>query len=108
MLYFVHSEWIEDPSETGEEAAAMWEKIVRPSLKTIAEMVDGKKTGGVFVGQRAGVCVIDAQSHEELGKTLASLPFWGHVKWNVMPLESWSSAIQRDSSAFASLKGTSK
>ena len=49
---------------------------VRPSLEALAKMADEKKTGGVFAGQRRGIVIIDAPSHEELGKTLASLPFW--------------------------------
>ena len=50
--------------------------ISRPSLEALSKMVDDKKTGGVFAGQRMGAFIIDASSHEEVGKILASLPFW--------------------------------
>ncbi|MDQ6863987.1 MAG: muconolactone Delta-isomerase family protein [Thermoproteota archaeon] len=80
--------------------------MVRPSLEALSKMADDKKMGGVFAGQRRGVVImiIDASSHEELGKTLAGLPFWSRLTWNVMPLESYRSAIERDRKAMENLK----
>ena len=40
-----------------------------------------------------GVVIIDASSHEELAKTLAGLPFWSRLTWNVTPLESYRSVL---------------
>jgi hypothetical protein len=34
-------------------------------------MADDKKMGGVFAGQRRGVVIIEASSHEEIGSILA-------------------------------------
>jgi len=48
--------------------------------------------------------IIDASSHEEIGQILASLPFWSRLKWNVTPLQSFRSAIERDSKAMENLK----
>ena len=107
MLYLVTGEWIDDPAVSAEEFPTLWEHMVRPSLETLSKMVDDKKTGGVFAGQRRGMFMIDAPSHEELGKTLASLPFWSRLTWNVTPLESYRSAIDRDRRAMENLK-TSK
>jgi hypothetical protein len=104
MLYLVKGEWIENPNESLEQSAALWEQVTRPSLEAISKMVDDKKTGGVFVGQRAGTFIVDAASNEEIGKTLAKLPFWGRIKWTVAPLESFRSAIERDTMAFKSTK----
>jgi muconolactone delta-isomerase len=80
--------------------------MVRPSLEALSKMADDKKMGGVLAGQRRGVVImiIDASSHEELGKTLAGLPFWSRLTWNVMPLESYRSAIERDRKAMENLK----
>lgn len=50
-----------------------------------------------------GVVIIDASSHE-LAKTLAGLPFWSRLTWNVTPLESYRSAIERDRKAMENLK----
>jgi muconolactone delta-isomerase len=55
-----------------------------------------------------GVSIVDASSHEELGRTLANLPFWSRLKWNVTPLESYRSAIERDSKAMENLKSSKR
>jgi muconolactone delta-isomerase len=106
MLYLVTGEWVEDPTVSAQEFRAIWEHMVRPSLEALAKMADEKKTGGVFAGQRRGIVIIDAPSHEELGKTLASLPFWSRLTWNVEPLESYRSAIERDRRAMENLRAT--
>jgi hypothetical protein len=103
MLYLVTGEWVEDPTASAEEFPTLWEQMVRPSLEALSKMVDDKKTGGVFAGQRMGAFIIDASSHE-VGKTLASLPFWSRLTWNVTPLESFRSAIERDRRAMENLK----
>ena len=104
MLYLVTGEWVEDPTVSAEEFPALWEQMVRPSLEALSKMVDEKKTGGVFAGQRMGAFIIDASSHEEVGRILASLPFWSRLTWNVTPLESFRSAIERDRKAMENLK----
>jgi len=104
MLYLVTAEWVEDPTISAEGFAALWEKMVGPSLETLAKMFDEKKTGGVFAGQRMGGFILDVSSHEEVGKVLATLPFWSRLKWNVTPLQSFRSAIERDRKALESLK----
>jgi muconolactone delta-isomerase len=104
MLYLVTGEWIDDPTVSAEEFPKLWEHMVRPSLEALSKMADDKKMGGVFAGQRRGVMIIDASSHEELGKTLAGLPFWSRLTWNVTPLESYRSAIERDRRAMENLK----
>jgi hypothetical protein len=48
--------------------------------------------------------ILAASSHEEVGDILASLPFWSRLKWNVIPLQSFRSAIERDSTAMENLK----
>jgi muconolactone delta-isomerase len=104
MLYLVTGEWIDDPTVSPEEFPTLWENMVRPSLETLSKMADQQKMGGVFTGQRRGVVIIDAPSHEELGKILAGLPFWSRLTWNVTPLESYRSAIERDRKAMENLK----
>jgi hypothetical protein len=44
--------------------------------------------------------MVEASSHEEVGQLLASLPFWGIVKWHVTLLQSWASTVERDRAAF--------
>lgn len=73
--------------------------MIRPSLETLSNTADEKKTGGVFAGQRAGCLILDVSSNEEVGRFLGSLPFFSRLKWNVIPLQSYRSAIGRDSKA---------
>lgn len=93
MLYLVTGEWIENPAESAEEAAAIWTKIADPSVRQLARMVREKTiTGGVFAGERAGCFIIDCKSTEELGQIIRDLPFWGRLKWTVKALETFESA----------------
>jgi hypothetical protein len=99
MLYLITGEWIEDPTVSLQQYATLWDQMIRPSLETLSNTADEKKTGGVFAGQRAGCLILDVSSHEEVGQFLASLPFFSRLKWNVIPLQSYRSAIERDSKA---------
>jgi len=99
MLYLITGEWIEDPTVSLQEYATLWDQMIRPSLETLSNTADEKKTGGVFAGQRAGCLILDVSSHEEVGQFLGSLPFFGRLKLNVTPLQSYRSAIERDSKA---------
>lgn len=95
MLYLATGEWIDDPTVSAEDFTKLWEQMVRPSLETLSKMVDDKKMGGVFAGQRRGVVIIDAASHEEVGSILANFqfPFWSRLTWNVTPLQSYRSTV---------------
>jgi muconolactone delta-isomerase len=105
MLYLVTGEWVEDPTISAEAFPGLWEQIVRPSLEMLDRMVQGKKaTGGVLAGQRKGALILAASSHDEVGDILAGLPFWSRLNWNVIPLQSFRSAIERDSKAMENLK----
>lgn len=71
--------------------------IVLPSYEMLIKLEgEGKIMGGLIAGQRAGVFVIDAESNEDLGKKLRSIPFWGMVKWKTTPLQSFTSALEQD------------
>ena len=99
MLYLITGEWIDDPTVSLQEYATLWDQMIRRSLEALSNMADEKKTGGVFAGQRAGVLILDVSSHEEVGRFFGSLPFFSRIKWNVTPLQSYRSTIERDSKA---------
>ena len=40
--------------------------------------------------------MLEADSHEEVGRLLTSLPFWIYIKWDVKPLQSARSAADRE------------
>jgi hypothetical protein len=50
MLYAVSGEWIEDPTASLEEAAAVWKATVKPGLEALARLTDQeKKIFGVYL-----------------------------------------------------------
>ena len=74
-----------------EEMAQLLENVVIPSLDQLARLEkEGKVTGGLPVGQRAFVFIVEASSNEELDQMLRSLPIWGGMEWKVIPLQSFS------------------
>ena len=106
MLYLVTGRFIEG-SVNSEEFPQVWEHAIRPSLESLAKMADEKKlSGGIFAGQRAGAFIIEAQSNEEVGAMLGGLPFWGLVTWDVTPLQSIRSAVERDRKAVEAMKAS--
>jgi len=108
MLYLVTGEYIEN-SVSAEAFPQVWETVIRPSLESLAKMADEKKiTGGILTGQKAATFVFEAQSNEELDKTIGGLPFWGLVKWGVTPLTSVRNAIERDRRAVEGMKAAKR
>jgi len=106
MLYFVSAELIEN-SITAEAFPQVFEQVIRPSLESLAKMVDEKKIhGGVLAGQRAGTFIIEAQSNEEADRILGGLPFWGLLRWSVTPLVSFRTAIERDQKTADAMKAS--
>ena len=108
MLYLATGEWIDDPTVYAEDFMKLWEQMVRPSLETLSKMVDDKKMGGVFAGQRRGVVIIDAASHEEVGSILANFQFPISILES-SHLECYTTSIlsfycRRDSKAMENLK----
>lgn len=98
MLFHVEAEFIETGALLSQEQfQSMLKEAIVPSLDLLAEWEEqGKISGGVFPGERAGTFVIDATSPEELSILLTSIPFWGIHKWNVKALQSWKSASKRE------------
>jgi muconolactone delta-isomerase len=104
--FLVTGEYIElGAAQPPEQTAAMVEEVIIPSLEKWAELEDeGRLTGGVFAGERAGAFVLEADSHEEVGQILTSLPFWPLIKWQVKPLQSARSTAERERNLLAQLK----
>lgn len=99
MLFMVKTEWVEAGIMLRPEDAVPYiEQVIIPSLEMLTQWEqDGRiLAGGAFPGERSGVIVIDADSAEEVGQLLGSLPYWGHMKWEVRALQSLSSTIDRE------------
>lgn len=78
-----------------QQSAEIIERQAIPGLEAVVKMENEKKilAGGVPVGERRGVFIIEAASNEELGELLLSLPQWGITKVDVTPLESYESRL---------------
>lgn len=96
MLYLVTTEAREIGLIHPQQSAEIMERQVIPGLEAVVEMEKEKKVlaGGVPVGERRGVFIIEAASNEELGELLLSLPQRGIVKIDVTPLESYESRLR--------------
>lgn len=108
MQFLVTSEWVELGALLApEDIVAVEDRAILPSLEVLAQWEDaGTIRGGVFAGERAGMMVVEAESAEQLGDVLSSLPFWGLVRWQVRPLQSFRSALERDRRLTERLRGT--
>jgi len=91
-----------------EEAVAILEGAVLPSFDELIKLEKSKKilAGGLPVGERALVFIVDAASHEELDQLLQDLPLWGVLNWEVTPLQSFAGRAAYERDAVKKLKKT--
>jgi muconolactone delta-isomerase len=83
----------------------MMETMILPSTTMLSQWVkDGKVVGGIVVGQRAGVFIVDAPSNGAVERMLQSLPFWPLMTWEVTPLLPLDERMARDKEAVAKMK----
>jgi muconolactone delta-isomerase len=106
VSYLVSGTWVEVGAlVTPEQVAQFLEQAVIPSLEVFARWEEqGKIVGGVFAGERETAFVLDAGSAEEVGQLLTSLPFWGMMKWQVRPLQSMRSTVEREQGLLQQIK----
>jgi len=86
--------------ESGDDAKTMKTKIetqVFPSFERIIGWEKEKKiVGGLPVGERRLVYVLDAASNEEADSVIKSLPIWGMVTTKVTPLTTFEKRLAGD------------
>jgi hypothetical protein len=107
MRYFVTGEYVEPgPLLPPEQLGQMLEQVVIPSLENMAALEKEKRivAGGILSAARAGVLILEASSHEEVSKILMSLPFWGLLKWQVTPIESFEFRAKLEREGLARMK----
>ena len=106
MLYLVAIETMELGVFPPQQGAQIIERQAIPGLEAVVKMEKEKKilAGGVPVGERRGVFIIEAASNEELGELLLSLPQWGIAKVDVTPLESYESRLRLTRKSLEQLK----
>jgi hypothetical protein len=77
---------------TPAESLTALEDLVLPLFDSLMRWSAEKKilAGGVPVGSRSLVFIVEAASHGELDRRLRSLPMWSRFTWEVTPLETFA------------------
>jgi len=81
-----------------EEAVEILEEAILPTFDALMKLEAQKKiaAGGLPVGDRAVVFIVEAASNEELDRLLRSIPAWGVLDWHVTPLQSFAGRAAQD------------
>jgi len=89
-----------------EEGAVILEQAALPSLEMLIKLEKRGKilAGGLPVGDRAFVFIVEAASHEEVDQFLQDLPLWGVLSWQVTPLQTFASRAAYERKALKKLK----
>src|ERR1700733_15007583 len=87
------------------QLAGLLEGVYIPSFQALEQWEkEGKATGGFLAAQRAGAMILEAASAEELSSKMTSLPFWGLLNWEVIPLQTFRSGIEDAQRQVSTLK----
>lgn len=88
------------------EALEILERVVLPSFTELIRLEADKKiiAGGLPVGDRSFVFIVEAQSNDELDKMLRAIPMWGTLDWEVSALQSFSGRAELERQTVKALK----
>jgi hypothetical protein len=91
---------------TPEEALKVLEKGVLPTFDSLLKLEAEKRivAGGLPVGERKFIFILEASSNEEVDQILRDIPAWGVFKWQVIPLQSFEGRAQKERSVLSELK----
>jgi hypothetical protein len=81
-----------------EETLEALENMVLPLFVALMRLEAERKivAGGVPLGDRALVFIVEAASHDEVDRLLRGLPMWGVFKWDVMALETFAGRAEQE------------
>jgi len=76
---------------TSAEEAEELEGKVLPSIEALAKLEQDKKivAGGLPIGDRGFVFIVEASSNDEVDRLLRTLPMWGQLQWEITPLQTF-------------------
>ncbi len=89
-----------------EEAVKVLEEIILPSFDQLVKL-EKKKTilaGGLPVGERAFVFIVEASSNDEVDQILRRIPMWGSLDWEVTALQTFAGRAAQERSIVKELK----
>jgi len=82
-----------------------WRGIL-PTFDALLKLETDRRilAGGLPLGDRAFVFILEASSNEEADQILREIPAWGVLKWEVKPLQSFEGRAKKERSVLAELK----
>lgn len=89
-----------------DEALYVLEDIILPSFDQLIRLEKEKKIlgGGLPVGDRAFVFIVEASSNAEVDNMLRNIPMWGSLDWEVTALQTFSGRADRERQSIEELK----
>jgi hypothetical protein len=89
-----------------EQAVEILEKVILPTFDVLITLEVEKKilAGGLPVGARAFVFILEASSNEEADQLLRDIPAWGVLKWEVRPLQSFEGRAKKEGGVVEEIK----
>ena len=89
-----------------EEALEVLQGAILPSFSKLIELEKKKKIigGGLPVGERAFVFIVEAKSNDELDQMLRQLPMWGGLDWEVTALQTFNGRAKQERQAVREIK----
>jgi muconolactone delta-isomerase len=89
-----------------EEALEVLQDAILPSFSKLIELEKKKKIigGGLPVGERAFVFIVEAKSNDELDQMLRRLPMWGELDWEVTALQTFNGRAKQERQAVREIK----
>jgi hypothetical protein len=88
------------------ETMTVLEKGILPGFEYLLKLQADKKilAGGLPVGDRSFVFIIEAASNDEADRLVRSIPFWGALQWKVTPLQSFAGRADTERAILKTLK----
>ena len=89
-----------------EQAIALLEGTVIPHFEYMIRLkAEGKiLAGGIPVGDRAFICIIEAASNDEADRIVRDMPVWGLLEWKVTPLQSVEARAEMERTVVQTLR----
>ena len=89
-----------------EEAVQLLEGMVIPSFEYMVKLGSEKKllAGGLPVGDRAFVFILEASSNAEVDQIVRDIPLWPALNWEVTPLQSFEGRAAKERAVVEELK----
>lgn len=89
-----------------EEALEVLNGVVLPSFNQLIELEKKKRiiAGGLPVGDRSFVFIVEAKSNDDLDQMLRQLPIWGELDWEVTALQTFKARAKQERQAVRELK----